>query len=130
LGPETNARGKEVEAVVFDQNGNVEEGLRSPQIEFPLGQYIANPLTLLNDCYLNGGFVAFDEERFRELYPTDQDYLLATDRAVSRAVVDSIVLAEDADNIRQDPRHQLPKPMTRLLWVISDRGFSTGGMGS
>jgi hypothetical protein len=102
LGTETNARGKVVEVVVFDQNGNAEEGLRSPQLEVPLGQYIANPFALLNDCFLNGGFVAFDEERFRELYPTDQDYLLATDRAISRAVADGIVLAEDADNLRQD----------------------------
>jgi hypothetical protein len=102
LGTEINARGKEIDVVVFDENDNAVGGLRSPQIEVPIGQYIANPLTLLNDCYLNGGFIAFDEERFRELYPTDQDYVLATDRAISRAVADGIVLAEDADNLRRD----------------------------
>ena len=90
------------QVVVFDENGNATGGLRSPQIEVPLGQYIANPLTLLNDCFLNGGFVPFDDARFRQLYPTDEDYLRAVDREISRAVADGIVLAEDADNLRQD----------------------------
>jgi hypothetical protein len=88
--------------VVFDENGNATGGLRSPQIEVPLGQYIANPFALRNDCFLNGGFIAFDEERFRQLYPTDHDYLLAVDREISRAVADGILLAEDADSLRQD----------------------------
>lgn len=88
--------------VIFDENGNATGGLRSPQIEVPLGQYIANPLALLNACFLNGGFIPFDDVRFRQLYPTDQDYLQAVGRAISRAVADRIVLVEDEDNIRQD----------------------------
>ncbi len=90
------------DVVIFDENGNAVGGLRSPQIEVPLGQYIANPLTLLNDCFLNGGFRAFDEARFRELYPKDKDYLRAVDREISRAVADGIVLPEDADSLHQD----------------------------
>jgi hypothetical protein len=98
LGTDENMR----KFVVFDENGNATGGLRSPQIEVPLGQYIANPLVLFNDCFLNGGFIAFDEERFRQLYPTDNDYLLAVDREISRAVADGILLAEDAESLRQD----------------------------
>jgi hypothetical protein len=94
--------GMDGKVVVFDDNGNATGGLRSPQIEVPLGQYIANPFALLNDCYLNGGFDEFDDARFRQLYPTDQDYVRAVDRAISRAVADGIVLAEDADSLRQD----------------------------
>jgi len=98
LGTDENMR----QVVVFDENGNANGGLRSPQIEVPLGQYIANPFVLFNDCFLNGGFIAFDDARFRQLYPTDHDYLLAVDREISRAVADGIVLAEDADSLRQD----------------------------
>jgi hypothetical protein len=87
--------------VLFDENGNATGGLRSPQIEVPLGQYIANPFTLLNACFLNGGFVAFDEARFQELYPTDDDYVRAVDREISRAVADRILLQEDANGLRQ-----------------------------
>jgi hypothetical protein len=88
--------------VVFDENGNAVGGIRSPQIEVPLGQYIANPFTIFNMCFLEGAFIAFDEERFRELYPTDAIYTHAVDREISRAVADSIVLAEEADELRQD----------------------------
>jgi hypothetical protein len=90
------------ENVVFDENGNAVGGLRSPEIEVPLGQYIANPLTLFNDCFLTGGFIQFDDATFRQLYPTDQDYLRAVDREISRAVADGTVLPEDADNLRND----------------------------
>jgi len=36
------------------------------------------------------------------LYPTDQFYVQAVDREISRAVADGFVLAEDADSLRQD----------------------------
>jgi hypothetical protein len=90
------------QVIMFDENGNALGGLRSPQIEVPLGQYIANPLTILNECFLLGAFIAFDDARFRELYPTDHSYVLAVNREISRAVADGIVLAEEADSIRQD----------------------------
>jgi len=109
----TNESNQQV--VVFDENGNATGGLRSPQIEVPLGQYIANPLTLLNACYLNGGFATFDDARFRELYPTDQGYVRAVDREISRAVADGFVLAEDADSLRQD--------------MLADAGISDNGGG-
>jgi hypothetical protein len=96
--------------VLFDENGNAVGGVRSPQIEVPLGQYIANPLTLLNACYLNGGFIAFDDAKFRGLYPTYIFYLLAVNRAISRAVADGFVLPEDADRLRRD--------------MLADAGFS------
>jgi len=103
LGTNENMRA----VVVFDENGNATGGLRSPQIEVPLGQYVANPFTLAFDlgnanCFLNGGFIAFDDAKFRQLYPTDQDYSRAVDREICRAVADGIVLAEDADSLRQD----------------------------
>ena len=65
---------------------------------------------MLNACYLNGGFIAFDDAKFRGLYPTYIFYLLAVNRAISRAVADGFVLPEDADRLRRD--------------MLADAGFS------
>jgi hypothetical protein len=102
LAVELGTNGKTREVVVYDENGNATGGVRSPQIEVPLGHYIADPYVVGPLCYLNGGFVPFDDEKFRQLYPTDQFYVLEVDREISRAVADGFVLAEDADSLRQD----------------------------
>ncbi len=103
------------QVVIFDDNGNAVGGVRSPQIEVPLGQYIANPFTIFEPCFLEGAFVEFDEERFKELYPTDQFYRAEVDRAISRAVADGFILAEDTDSLREA--------------MLADAGVSDGGAG-
>jgi hypothetical protein len=88
--------------VLQDVNENALGGVRSPQIEVPLGRYIANPLTIFNACFLEGAFIPFTEDRFRELYPTDSFYVQEADRAISRAVADGFILAEDAGRLKDD----------------------------
>ena len=102
LGVDVLPDGREQLVVVFDEHGNATGGLRSPQIEAPLGTYVANPFTMGPACYLNGRFDPFDETTLSELYPTDQFYLDAVDREISYAVAEGFVLAADADNMRQD----------------------------
>ncbi|MGI9309485.1 MAG: alpha/beta hydrolase domain-containing protein [Gammaproteobacteria bacterium] len=89
------------DVVIVDENGNAVGGIRSPQIEVPLGQYIAHPYAVGPECYLNGAFVEFDNEKFRQLYPTDTHYFLEVSRTISRAVADGFVLPEDAEELRQ-----------------------------
>ncbi|MEC9376215.1 MAG: alpha/beta hydrolase domain-containing protein [Pseudomonadota bacterium] len=101
--------------VIFDDNGNAVGGLRSPQIEVPLGQYITNPFTIYNECFLLGAFIPFDDNKIRELYPTNIDYRLAVNREISRAVADGIILRDEADNLKKD--------------MLKDAGLEIGGSG-
>ena len=88
--------------VIQDVNENALGGVRSPQIEVPLGRYIANPFTIFDPCFLEGAFIPFTEDRFRELYPTDSFYVQEVDRAISSAVADGFILAEDANSLKND----------------------------
>jgi hypothetical protein len=90
-------------AFVFelDANGNVEGGIRTPQIEAPiaklsgLGQPPGGTF-----CRIFGTTVPFSASRLRELYPTHAAFVTAWNKAVDRQVRLGFILAADATRLK------------------------------
>lgn len=78
-----------------DDNGNAVGGVRTPDIEVPLGTYVES-----NDgpgfCGLFGGFAPFDDVTIDELYPSRLDYLTPYKRAAINALQTGFLLRPDA----------------------------------
>lgn len=85
----------------LDANGNAIGGVRPPQIEVPLGQYLPNN-TGPGFCFLFGGFDPFDGATLDSLYRNHGAYVNQLTRAIKRSQKEGFLLGEDAATQRRD----------------------------
>jgi Alpha/beta hydrolase domain len=84
-----------------DEHGNALGGIRWPHVVVPLGTHRAEPPTEGIPDRM-GSTTPFDPEKVRRLYGTYEQYEARFADAVSHLVATGVVLAEDADSVR-DP---------------------------
>jgi hypothetical protein len=82
--PPPRARPIEISAdgrdYVYDADGNVQGGVRLPEVEVPAARYVVGP------SYPLGGYtVPLSPARLKELYPTREDYAAKISRAANDA---------------------------------------------
>ncbi|MET0377677.1 MAG: alpha/beta hydrolase domain-containing protein [Spongiibacteraceae bacterium] len=70
-----------------DEVGNVRGGIRLPDIEAPLGQYLA----YTEEDLLGGAFRPFNYRHLSALYPTHADYVSAVRTAAVQAVTEGFI---------------------------------------
>jgi hypothetical protein len=80
----------------YDQYGNVQGGVRMPEMEVPIGRYVAGP-----SYPLIGYTVPFSVERLRQLYPTHEAYVAKITAAANAAKDAGIILPEAVDEFIQ-----------------------------
>ena len=96
--------------------GNVEGGMRLPDIDVPIATYTrSNTATTATDlisvfaCGLSGSVVQYTPERLLQLYPTHDDYVQKYTQAADNAVAAGFMLQSDRD-IAVDQAQKAPIP--------------------
>ena len=83
--------------IARDEMGNALGGIRTPEIDAPVGSYYGtspcNPGTL---GFLAGLYVPFDAATLAKLYPTHEAYVAKVTASANQAVADGFMLQEDA----------------------------------
>jgi hypothetical protein len=104
-----------VEAVM-DHDGNVQGGMRLPDIDVPIATYTkSNTAKTASDilssfaCGLSGSVVQFTPDRLLQLYPTHDDYVQKYTQAADKAVAAGFMLPSDRD-IAVDQAKKAPIP--------------------
>lgn len=97
-------------AMVRDQFGNVEGGIRTPALQAPTATLTGTGNTGKTaadefQCELSGTTVPFTPEQLAQLYPTHADYVAAVTRAAARDVLSGFLLPADAAEIVRDAVH-------------------------
>ena len=86
--------------IVRDDLGNALGGIRSAQLDAPIGSYYGtsscNPGTL---GFLAGLYVPFDAPTLAKLYPTHDAYVAKVTASANQAVADGFMLPEDAQTL-------------------------------
>jgi hypothetical protein len=96
-----DANGRRMIAV--DADGNAIGGVRHPTVEAPLGTYLGKNEPR-PQCILQGAFIAFDQDRIDELYPTHGFYVQQVERAVTQAIAEGFLLPGDAQVLIAEAR--------------------------
>lgn len=81
--------------IVRDEFGNALGGVRLPQINVPLGNYLPSN-TGSGFCFLFGSFVPFDQQTLSELYRNRGDYVRRIVREVRRSLRERHLIPSDA----------------------------------
>jgi hypothetical protein len=114
-----------VQVAMVDADGNERSGLRSPDMEVPLGTYTGWNLRKAGhaegDLYsLNGSFIPFARKRaerlasgdprpsIEERYASHEAYIQAIDRVTERLIADGLLLDEDVQRYRAAARERNP----------------------
>lgn len=99
-----------------DQYGNVEGGMRMPDIDVPIATYTrSNSAKTATDilsafaCGLSGSVVPFTPDRLLQLHPTHDDYVQKYTQAADKAVAAGFMLQSDRD-IAVDQAMKAPIP--------------------
>jgi len=94
-------------AIVRDEHGNAKGGIRLPDFAVPtashsgMGKRVAGGSRF---AFLYGSAKDFAAEQLAALYPTRSAYLAAYDAALAQSIEAGMVLAEDADQLREAAR--------------------------
>jgi hypothetical protein len=103
-------------STMTDQYGNVEGGMRLPDIDVPIATYTrsntaktATDLISTFACGLSGTVVPFTPDRLLQLYPTHDDYVQKYTQAADKAVTAGFMLQSDRD-IAVDKAKNAPIP--------------------
>jgi hypothetical protein len=102
----------------YDQYGNVQGGVRMPEMEVPIGRYVAGPI-----YPLIGYTVPFSPERLRQLYPTHEAYVAKITAAANAAKDAGIILPEAVDEYIQ-AANRAPVPEALPVEVKMDPRIS------
>jgi hypothetical protein len=114
-----------VQVAQVDADGNEMSGLRSPDLEVPLGTYtgwnVRKAGHAEGDLYgLNGSFIPFARTRaertaagdprpsIEERYPSHAAYVQAVVEATERLLADGLLLEEDAQRYREAAQARNP----------------------
>ena len=99
-----------------DQYGNVQGGMRLPDIDVPIATYTkSNSAQTATDllsgfaCALSGSVVQFTPDKLLQLYPTHDDYVQKYTAAADKAVAAGFMLQSDRD-IAVDQAKMAPIP--------------------
>jgi alpha/beta hydrolase family protein len=85
-------------SIVRDEWGNARGGVRSPYVDVPTARYA--PAHYVRN--LIGIDAPFQADRLKEIYGTRDEYLARFDAATDRAVTEGWLLAEDAQQLKQE----------------------------
>lgn len=95
---------------VRDANRQIVGGVRLPQIDVPVADYLATT------CGLFGHTVGYDPLTLAALYPTTTDYVAAMEAAIERALASGTMLPPEAAELRTQletavvPAYRTPEP--------------------
>jgi hypothetical protein len=91
----------------YDQYGNVQGGVRLPELEVPTARYVVGP------SYPLGGYtLQFSPEELKALYPTHEDYVAKITAAANAAKDAGIILPGAADEyIKAAEVAPIPEPV-------------------
>jgi hypothetical protein len=100
----------------MDHDGNVQGGMRLPDIDVPIATYTkSNTAKTASDilssfaCGLSGSVVQFTPDRLLQLYPTHDDYVQKYTQAADKAVAAGFMLPSDRD-VAVDQAKKAPIP--------------------
>lgn len=104
-------------STMTDQDGNVEGGVRLPDIDVPIATYTrsntaktATDLISAFACALSGSVVKLTPDRLMQLYPTHDDYVQKYTQAADKAVAAGYMLPSDRDlGVAQAKKAAIPK---------------------
>ncbi len=88
-------------ALLRDPNGNGVGGIRPPALQVPLGRYLENN-SGPGFCSLFGGFIPFDDEKLRALYPNQEAFIIPITLAIRRSESQGFLLAHDAETMLKE----------------------------
>lgn len=91
--------------VARDEFGNARGGLRTPEVEAPLGTYLPSN-TGPGPCALSGTFIPFEPSTLDALYPSRRRYLKRVRRSVRRLRRSGYLLPADARAYREAARRR------------------------
>jgi hypothetical protein len=91
---------------VNDEFGNMKGGVRTPDVDVPIGTYVeASTATKERGagggCNAMGHINLFTAERLKQLYPTHADYVKKVDKDVDRMLAEGWLTASDAAQIKE-----------------------------
>ena len=86
--------------IVRDEHGNAKGGVRLPELEAPVAQYLGRGPGGSMLASLTGAMVPFSDEKIRSLFPTRQAYLDAYNAAVDQGVRAGYFSLEAAADIK------------------------------
>ncbi|MBV8950098.1 MAG: hypothetical protein JOZ99_04430 [Actinobacteria bacterium] len=86
----------------LDSNGNVEGGIRTPQVAAPIAKLsgTGQPPASQSFCRIFGTTVPFTSAQLSALYPTHAAFVTAWDKAVDREVRAGFLLPADASRLK------------------------------
>jgi hypothetical protein len=92
---------------VYDEFGNMKGGVRTPDVDVPIGTYVETSTATKErgaggGCNAMGHVNLFTAERLKQLYPTHADYLNKVDRDVDRMLAQGWLTASDAAQIKEN----------------------------
>lgn len=91
-------------AFVRDELGNAIGGIRTPYVDAPVATLTGEKQTGSSFCFLFGTTKLFDDARLAILYPTQQAYIDAIDKATDAAVTAGFTVPVDAQLIKTRAR--------------------------
>lgn len=94
--------------VVRDDHGIARGGIRLPQVEVPIAQNSAIPLSEDFSNRLGGSCVPFAPEAMRALYGSNEEYLARFEEATRSAEKAGVIMPRDADALIIGARDHLP----------------------
>lgn len=83
-------------AIVRDEHGNAQGGIRTPLVDVPVATLTGEGTSLI------GSTTPFPPETIAQLYPSEDDCVAAFAVALDRAVEAGIILADDRDAVLAD----------------------------
>ena len=96
-------------APVFDEFGNIQGGLRSPNLDVPASTWFGSA-TGASFCFIVGYERPFDEKALRELYGNQGVYIRAVRASVREPQAERFLTPDDARRVfREATRQDIPK---------------------
>jgi hypothetical protein len=92
---------------VYDEFGNMKGGVRTPDVDVPIGTYVETSSATKErgaggGCNAMGHVNPFSAERLKQLYPTHADYVKKVDQNVDRMLSQGWLTESDAAQIKAD----------------------------
>ena len=90
--------------MVRDEHGNARGGIRLPQVEVPVAQNSAIPLS--DDIYsrLGGSSAPFPPDKLKQLYGNMETYLARFEQAARAAEKAGVILSRDVEGLIEEAR--------------------------
>jgi hypothetical protein len=98
--PRLQTTGDEAAPFALDEHGNVQGGIRTPQVDAPVATLSGLGQTGTSFCGIFGTTKPFDASKLASLYPSHDAFVKAWNTATDKAVKAGFLLPADAKNIK------------------------------